>query len=81
MTSLSPNCFERAQSCIHVSSVIERSKPIFDATLSEEFVSEYTFSKYCSFDPRGDIINPKLGQTGSKFVFHIPEVIKNDESR
>ena len=59
--------------------MIERSKPVLDGTLSEEFVSESTFSKYCSFDPRGDIINPKLGQTESKFVFRIPEVIKNDE--
>ena len=30
-----------------------------------------TFSKYCSFDSRGDVINPKLGQKEPKVVFHL----------
>ena len=41
---------------------------------SEE--SEITFSKYCSFDCHGDVINPKLGQKGPKLVFHVPVVIE-----
>ena len=48
--------------------------------LSEEFVSEITFSKYCSFDSGGDIINPKLGQKRPKLVFHVPMVIERWKS-
>ena len=39
--------------------MIERSKSIFDGTW--KFVSEIAFSKYCSFDFRGDDINTKIG--------------------
>ena len=35
-----------------------------------------TLSQNISFDSCGDIINPKLGQKGSRFVFHIAMVIK-----
>ena len=48
---------------------------------SEELVSEINFSKHSSSDSRADITNPKLGQKGSKFVFHVPMVIKKDERR
>ena len=41
---------------------------------SGEFVSEVTFSKYCSFDSLGDVINPKLDQKVPKLVFHAPMV-------
>ena len=47
---------------------------------SEEFVSEITFLKYCSFDSCGAVINPKLGQKGSKLVFHAPMVIRRYKS-
>ena len=43
---------------------------------SDEFVSEITFSKYSSFDSRGDVVNPKLGQKGPKIVLHKPMVIE-----
>ena len=41
-----------------------------------EFVSEITFSKYCSFDSRGDVINSKLGQKGLKLVLHVLMMIE-----
>ena len=47
---------------------------------SEEFVSEINFSKHCSFDFHGDVINPKLGQKGPKLVFHVPVVIERWKS-
>ena len=43
---------------------------------SEEFVSEITFSKNCSFDFHAEVINPKLRQKGLKLLFHVPMVIK-----
>ena len=43
---------------------------------SEDFVSYITSSKCYSFDSRGNVINPKLGQQGPGLVFHVPMVIK-----
>ena len=43
---------------------------------SEEFVSEITLSKYCSFNSSGVVINPKLGQKEPNLVFHVPVVIE-----
>ena len=48
---------------------------------SKEFVSEMTFLKYCSFDSHGDVINPKLGQKGSKLVFHVQMIIERWKSK
>ena len=39
------------------------------------------FSKYSSFDSRGDAINPKFGQKRPKLVFHVPIVIERWKSR
>ena len=39
------------------------------------------FSKYSSFDSRGDVINPKFGQKRPKLVFHVPIVIERWKSR
>ena len=47
---------------------------------SEEFVSEKAFSKYCSFDSRNGLINPKLGKKRPKLVFHVPMLIKRWKS-
>ena len=43
---------------------------------NKEFDSEITFSKYWSFDFRGDVINPKLGQ----IVFHVTMVLERWKS-
>ena len=59
--------------------MIEKSKSIFELW-SEEFVSGITFSKYCRFDFRGCVINPKLSQKGLRLVFHAPVVIEGWDS-
>ena len=43
---------------------------------SEDFVSESTFSKYCSFDSPGDVINAKFGLKGPKLVFNVSMIIE-----
>ena len=66
----------------HVSMVIERSKSIFDGILKwGKFASVTNFSKYCNFTSSSQNIailrlNSKLGQKGSKLVFHIPMAIE-----
>ena len=47
---------------------------------SEDFVSYITSSKCYSFDSRGNVINPKLGQQGPGLVFLVPMVIKRWKS-
>ena len=45
-----------------------------------EFVFEITFSKYCSFDSHGDVINQKWCQKRSKLIFHVTMVIERWKS-
>ena len=63
-----------------VSRVLERSKKYLIGLWSDEFVSDTNFSKYCGFDYRGDVINPKLGQKGPKLVLHVPMMIERWKS-
>ena len=46
---------------------------LFQNTKTTKF-HEITFSKYCSFDSHGDVINPKLAR---KSVSHVLMVIRN----
>ena len=60
--------------------MIDRLKSIFNETLRGNYEFDETIKlflrslsqKNCRFDSRGDVINPKLGQNGSKVVFHEP---------
>ena len=64
--------------------MIDRLKSIFNETLRGKYEFDETISfflrslsqKNCRFDSRRDVINPKLGQNGSKVVFHEPMVIE-----
>ena len=47
---------------------------------SEDFVSDITFSKSYSFNSRGDVINPKLGQKWPWLLFHVQIVIERWKS-
>ena len=60
--SLSPNWVKRAQSCVLCTEGDREIEINILWNLSEEFVSEITFSKNCSFNYCGDIINPKLAR-------------------
>ena len=47
---------------------------------NHKFVSEISFSENCRFDSCSDLINPKLGQNGSKLVIHVPIVTERWKS-
>ena len=47
---------------------------------SDEFISEITFFKDCSFYSRDDVINPKLGQKGPKLGIHVSMVMERWKS-
>ena len=61
MKSLSPNWVKRDQNYI----------PCIN---QEEFVYEVTFSKYCSFDSCGDVVNPKLVRKKSPNPYFFPRL-------
>ena len=68
--------------------MIDRLKSIFNETLRGNYEFDETIKlflrslsqKNCRFDSRGDVINPKLGQNGSRLVLHVPMVIERWKS-
>ena len=67
--SLSSNRVKSAQSCI---SCIKGNRKIeinIWWNFEMRIVSEITFSRCCSFDSRGDVINPKMHEKGPYWYF------------
>ena len=63
----------------HMSGVRENSKPTIDRTLRNLFLRQFSQNIAVS-TPMVTIINPKLGQKGSKIAFPVPMVVERWKS-